>query len=125
VIQPQRTRFIDCESATAAVEFAMLLPVLAALIVGGIYVGLLVYSVSGLHWAVEQAARCYSVNAIQCSSASTAQTYAQNQYYGINTPTFIVSSASCGYQVTGTVTITFSAVLKNVSVPVSATSCYP
>ena len=103
----------------------MLLPALAALIVGGIYAGLLVYSIAGLHTAVEQAARCYSVSATQCSDSSTVQTYAQNEYHGISTPTFIVSSASCGHQVSGTVTIAFSAVLTEVSVPVKATSCFP
>ena len=122
---PQKAGLLACEGGNTAVEFAMLLPAMAALIVGGIYVGLLMYSVSGLHSAVEQAARCYAVNATQCSSVSTAQTYAQNQYYGINTPTFIASSAPCGHQVTGTVTIAFNAVLTNLSVPVSATSCFP
>jgi Flp pilus assembly protein TadG len=125
VIRQKPPRLIACRRGNAAVEFAMLLPVLAALIVGGIYAGLLVYSISGLHTAVEQAARCYSVSATQCSDSSTAQTYAQSQYHGISTPTFIVSSASCGHQVTGTVTIAFSAVLTEVSVPVTATSCFP
>ena len=121
----QTARFIACRRGTAAVEFAMLLPALAALIVGGIYVALLVYSIAGLHSAVEAAARCYSVSATQCSSASAAQTYAANQYYGIDTPTFIASAGACGHQVTGTVTIAFNAVLTDVSVPVTATSCFP
>jgi len=103
----------------------MLLPPLTALVVGGIYAGLVVYSIAGLHSAVEQAARCYSVSATQCSDSSTVQTYAQNQYYGISTPTFIVSAGSCGHQVTGTVTLEFSAIVKDVSIPVSATSCFP
>jgi Flp pilus assembly protein TadG len=125
VIRQQPTRLIACGRGNAAVEFAMLLPALATLIVGGIYVGLLMYSISGLHTAVEQAARCYSVSATQCNDSSAVQTYAQNQYYGISTPSFIASAASCGHQVSGSVTITFSAVLTEVTVPVSATSCFP
>jgi|SRR5215469_6171541 len=125
MIRQQTARLVACRRGTAAVELAMLLPALATLIVGGIYAGLLVHSIAGLHSAVEQAARCYSVSATQCSDSSTAQTYAQNQYHGISTPTFIVSTASCGHQVSGTVTIAFSAVLREVSVPVNATSCFP
>jgi Flp pilus assembly protein TadG len=125
MISRQTARLMACKGGAAAVEFAMVLPALAALIVGGIYVGLLVYSIAGLHTAVEQAARCYSVSTTQCSDSSAVQTYAQSQYYGISTPTFVVSSAACGHQVTGTVTIAFSAVVKDVSVPVTATSCFP
>jgi Flp pilus assembly protein TadG len=125
VIRRQTARLIACRSGNAAVEIAMLLPPLTALVVGGIYAGLVVYSIAGLHSAVEQAARCYSVSATQCSDSSTVQTYAQNQYYGISTPTFIVSAGSCGHQVTGTVTLEFSAIVKDVSIPVSATSCFP
>jgi hypothetical protein len=103
----------------------MVLPGLAALLVGGLYTGLLLYSAAGLHSAVEQAARCYSVNVGQCNSASATQTYAQTQYYGINSPTFTASIAPCGHQVAATVTIAFSAVVKDVSVPLGATACFP
>jgi Flp pilus assembly protein TadG len=125
VIGRHRSRLIACANGSVAVEFAMLLPALAGLIVGGIYVALLVYSAAGLHSAVEQAARCYSVNATQCSSASAAQTYAQGLYYGLNTPTFTASTAACGHQVTAKVTIAFTAVVTDLSVPVSAASCFP
>jgi len=125
MIRAQTAKLIACTGGNAAVELAMLLPALAALIVGGIYAGLLVYSIAGLHSAVAQAARCYSVSATQCNDSSTVQTYAQSQYYGISTPTFIASAGSCGHQVSASVTISFNAVLTNVSVPVSATSCFP
>src|SRR6202030_2245511 len=58
-------------------------PALAMLVVGTMSAGLVVYSAAGLHEAVEQAARCYSVNATQCNSATATQTYAQNSYYGV------------------------------------------
>jgi Flp pilus assembly protein TadG len=107
------------------VEFALVLPALAALVVGGLYTGLVVYSAAGLHSAVEQAARCYSVNVSQCNSASATQSYAQSQYYGINSPTFTASTQTCGHQVAATVTVAFSAVLANLSMPLSATACFP
>jgi Flp pilus assembly protein TadG len=121
----QRPGFSACDRGTTAVEFASVLPALAAMVVGGLYTGLVVYSAAGLHSAVEQAARCYSVNVSQCSVAADAQTYAQSQYYGINNPTFTASTQSCGHQVAGTVTLEIMAVLANFEVPLSATACFP
>jgi Flp pilus assembly protein TadG len=121
----RQSKFSACERASTAVEFGLVLPALAALVVGGLYTGLVVYSAAGLHGAVEQAARCYSVNVSQCSSASATQTYAQGQYYGINNPSFTASTQACGHQVAATVTIAFSAVLADLSFPLSATACFP
>jgi Flp pilus assembly protein TadG len=121
----QSRAFLTCDSGTTAAEFGMVLPAVAALIVGGLYTGIVVYSAAGLHQAVEQAARCYSVNAGQCGSESAAQTYAQSQYYGVNSPTFAASIQSCGHQVAATVTIPLIAVVENLSVPLSATACFP
>jgi Flp pilus assembly protein TadG len=107
------------------VEFALVLPALAMLVVGGLYTGLLMYSTAGLHNAVEQAARCYSVNVGKCNSASAAQTYAQSSYYGINTPTFTASTEACGHQVSATMTFVLDAAVASWSVPLSATACFP
>lgn len=113
-----------CERGGTAVEFGLLLPAFASLVVGTLYTGLCVYSASGLHSAVEQAARCYSVSTT-CSSASATETYAQAQYHGINTPTFNATTASCGHQVTGTVTVALNEVFSRLSIPLSATACFP
>jgi Flp pilus assembly protein TadG len=121
----QNPGITSCNSGAAAVEFALVLPVLAALLVGGIYAGLVVYSAAGLQTAVEQAARCYSVNGAQCGSASAAQTYAQSEYSGTNNPTFTASIQPCGHQVAATVTVPLIAVVVNLSVPLSATACFP
>lgn len=115
----------NCERGTAAVEFALILPALATLIVGTLSAGLVMYSVSGLHSAVETGARCYSVDNIDCASASATQTYAQSRYYGVSTPTFTASTPSCGHQVSGTLSIVFNAGVVNWTIPLSAVACYP
>jgi Flp pilus assembly protein TadG len=107
------------------VEFALVLPALAMLVVGGLYTGLLMYSAAGLHSAVEQAARCYSVNVGQCNSATAAQTYAQNSYYGINAPTFTASLQTCGHQVSATLSFVLDAAVASFNVPLTATACFP
>lgn len=118
-------QFVRCERGSTAVEMGLLLPAFASLIVGTLYAGLAVYSAAGLHSAVEQAARCYSVNATTCGSSDATVSYAQTQYHGINSPTFTASTASCGHQVNGTVTVGLNDVFANLSIPLSATACFP
>jgi len=125
VTSRQAARFGVCQSGATIVEFALILPALAALVVGGLYTALMIYSAAGLHSAVEDAARCYSVNATVCGSSAAAQTYAQSRYFGIDTPTFTATQAGCGHRVNATLTIAFSAVVTEVKVPLSATACFP
>lgn len=120
-----RPTIVGCEGGTAAVEFALVLPALAMLLVGILYAGIVMYSVAGLHSAVETGARCYSVNSGQCNSASAAQTYAQSSYYGVGSPTFTASTPSCGHQVSASLNIVFNAALAEWTIPLSATSCFP
>ena len=121
----QGAHFRACQSGATIVEFALILPALAALVVGGLYTALMIYSAAGLHSAVEDAARCYSVNATLCGSSAAAQTYAQSRYYGIDTPTFTATQVGCGHRVNATLTMAFSAVVTEVKVPLSATACFP
>jgi Flp pilus assembly protein TadG len=120
-----RNAFAKSESGAAAVEFALVLPSLAMLIVGTLYVGLVMYSAAGLHSAVEAAARCYSVDSIQCGSPSATQTYGAGRFYGVSTPTFTASLAACGHLVIATLSIDLSAGLAHWSIPLSASSCFP
>jgi len=117
--------FVTCQSGASAVEFALVAPLLFALLIGGVWTGLVVYSAAGLYDAAERAARCYSVNLVNCSTASQAQTYAKNAYYGINTPTFTASIQPCGHQVAATVNVELTAIITNIKVPLSATACFP
>jgi Flp pilus assembly protein TadG len=118
------SRLLGCERGATAVEFALLLPILASILLGIIWASLFTYSAASLHYAVEGAARCYSVGN-QCTSASAAQNYAKSRYYGANVPTFTASTAACGHQVSGTVTVAFSLALASWKVPLSATACFP
>ena len=118
-------KFASSAEGTAAVEFAFVMPAFLALTLGTITASILLYSNVSLQKAVEAGARCFSVNASECASASAAQTYAQGQYHGINSPTFTASTPSCGHQVVGAVTLQIEAVVTNISLPLSATACFP
>jgi Flp pilus assembly protein TadG len=121
----QRTAMTACESASVAVEFAIVLPVVAMAIVATLFAGTLAFSAASLNDAVEQAARCYALGSSQCSSASTTQAYAQSRYRGISHPTFTATILSCGYQVTGTLTFPFDAAEASWAVPLNAIACSP
>jgi Flp pilus assembly protein TadG len=103
----------------------MVLPALAMLLVGGLYTGLLMYSIAGLHNAVEQAARCLSVDAGRCGSTSAAQGYAQSNYFGAGSPTFTASVAPCGNRVSASLTFVLDAAVASWTIPLAATACYP
>jgi Flp pilus assembly protein TadG len=107
-----------------AAEFALLFPALVSILLGIIWASLLAYSTASLHYAVEAAARCYSVES-QCATISAAQSYANGRYFGVNVPTFVASNATCGHQVSGTVNVSFNLALGSWNIPLSATACFP
>ena len=117
--------FAICDRGTTAVEFALVMPAFLALVLGGLSVCVLMYSNGNLQDAVEHGARCYSVDTGTCGSAAAVQTYAQGFYHGAGTPTFTASTPACGHQVIGSVTLELAGVVTNISVPLSASACFP
>jgi hypothetical protein len=95
------------------------------LVLGILSASIGVFAAASLHFAVEGAARCYSVNSAQCGTAAAVQTYAQALYQGPSSPTFLASTPSCGHQVTGTLNYVLDAVLQQWTIPLSATACFP
>jgi Flp pilus assembly protein TadG len=116
---------MSCESGSAAVEFALVIPPFIMLILGILSACLAVFTAASLHYAVEGAARCYSVNSTQCGTATAAQTYARALYQGPNSPTFVASTPSCGHQVSGTLNYVLDAFSQQWTIPLSATACFP
>lgn len=114
-----------CESGSAAVEAAVVLPAFILLLVGILSACIAVFAAASLHFAVEGAARCYSVNSSQCSTAAAAMAYAQGLYQGPGRPTFVASTPSCGHQVSGSLNYVLDAILQQWTIPLSATACFP
>jgi Flp pilus assembly protein TadG len=121
-----RFAFFKDNSGTTAIEFAIVAPVFLGLLVGMLYLCLALFSASSLHYAVEEGARCASVKTTICTSPLTTVAYAQNAYYGAAiSPTFNYSTAACGKQVTGTANFTANLMLTTVTIPMSASACFP
>jgi Flp pilus assembly protein TadG len=118
--------FRENSKGTATIEFALVFPMFLTLLIGGFFCAFLLFTAGGLHYAVERAARCASVQTSVCSDATSTQDYALAQFsgYGV-TPTFTATSAACGQQVTGSTNFSFNFFVRTVAVPLSATACYP
>lgn len=118
--------FLVQESGATAIEFGLVLPVLIMMILGVISFSMLGGAVSGMHYAVEEAARCYAVNKTACPSSSAAATFARSRYLGPEVdPVFEASNTGCGFTVSGTGTFQFELAVVSLNVPLSASACYP
>ena len=121
----QLRRFGDASGA-AALEFAIVGPVFILFMIGSVYTCMMLFAESSMQYAVEAGARCASVQTTVCTSSSTTTAYAQNAYYGpLISPTFTYAAATCGHQVSSTVTFGYNFGYLNLSVPLTATACYP
>jgi Flp pilus assembly protein TadG len=125
---------VDARGAAAA-EFALTIPALCALLFGSIGLSTMMSVTSALHFAVEKAARCASINAAltgvtTCSGSTNVQTYATSQYKGpaltgLAFTLTAATTANCGNRVVGSGTYVLRTGLATVSVPVTAAACYP
>jgi Flp pilus assembly protein TadG len=125
-------RFVADQTGSTATEFVLVLTPLILLTLGAINLALMVYTVSTLHFAVQDAARCASVRPTVCNSA-TIQDYGAGNYGGMTAPPAFVltkelaSSATCpdGNLVTATANYNFTTGMTSMIVPLSASACYP
>jgi hypothetical protein len=112
-------------AGTTAVEFAILLPAFLALVVGSVNVAIGLFTVTSLNFAVQQAARCASVDATDCGDADAIQTYAGGRFYAPGHPTFVYTASACGNLVSGAIDYRISAIVASFTVPISASACFP
>jgi Flp pilus assembly protein TadG len=133
--------YIREERAASAVEFALVIPLAAILILSTIHMSLVLYSANNLHFATEQTARCMAVSAnvlaakptatTPCPStaAASVQGYGAARYVGPDIgPTFTLgTTAACANakQLTGSGTYNMSMGFASFPITVSAAACFP
>lgn len=121
-----RRAIIEAQGGGAAVEYALILPVFIALMIGALSMGSLSMAANSLHYAVQDAARCAAVKTTICSDATTTTTYAQGRYSGPQiAPVFSYSTGGCGHTVTASATYPLSIAVATFNVPLSASACFP
>jgi Flp pilus assembly protein TadG len=89
-------RLIDDDSGANAVEFAFVLPLLIAMIVGVIEGNRLLWTRQAIQTAASNAARCMSVGSEGCDTAAGARLYARQRAdkMGISVPLSAITVAS-------------------------------
>jgi Flp pilus assembly protein TadG len=133
-------RFLKEDRGASTVEFVLVMPLLAVLLMGTIYTCFMMYATATLHYTVESAARCYAVNyvfganAARCGTAAATQAYALSTYRGpgmtpaLTTASFLVTDdATCNGKKVSVVNAGYRlrTGIMTVSVPISASACFP
>lgn len=119
-------RFSISADGASALEFAIVAPAFLTCLVGAFYVCEMAFASVCLNYAVESAARCYSVKTTVCTDASSTQTYATSHFVGPKvSPTFVASTATCGHKVTGSINFTLDLGVSKQVLPINASSCAP
>ncbi len=103
----------------------MVAPVFILLLVGTVSLCVALFLVGSLHYAVEEGARCASVKTTVCTNASSIVSYTQNQYFGPSAPNFTYAAAACGNSVSASLSYVVNLGITEVTVPVTASACFP
>jgi Flp pilus assembly protein TadG len=121
-----RNNFPADQNGAAAIEFAIVGPVFLLMVIGLIYGCLMLFGIASLHYAVEEGARCASVKTTVCTDSASTVSYTQAAYQGpVMSPTFTSTTAACGHSVTGHANFDFNFAVADLTVPLSATACFP
>jgi Flp pilus assembly protein TadG len=113
---------------STSIEFAIVALPLVMFIIGLMEFGMAIWTQSAMQFAVEQAARCATVNTTLCATPAQVTTYASSVLLapGASSISFSFIAATCGNQVSATTTFSLllSAMFPN-AFTLSAMSCHP
>lgn len=116
------------DTGGAAVEFALVVPALFLVLIGGFYLALMLFASSSMQYAVEAGARCAAISTTTCGDATATQNYARGKFLAssVGTPVFTANlAAACGHFVSANMTYSFNVGVTRLSVPLASTACYP
>ena len=135
MVHAPRFSFIFRRRGAAAIEYAVVLPVLLIFVLGIMDTGRLLWAYVTIYRATEVAARCAIIaaavpTAVNCTTSAKTQTYAVAAAWGltIGAAAFTVSNPACGMQVHASYTFDsyiFSFAAPSKTIPLTATVCYP
>jgi Flp pilus assembly protein TadG len=111
---------------SAAVELALVSPVLFMFVFGVAECGRAVWLKTALDYSVAEAARCASINPTVCGSVSDIESYAAARSgSGVAASAFSVTTPSCGNQVSANYPMALLIPFLDLSVTLTAQACYP
>jgi Flp pilus assembly protein TadG len=111
---------------SAAVQFGIVAPSLLLFVFGIIEIGRMLWTLSALHYSVEEAARCASINAMTCGTASKVQAFAAARSGGsFASSVFTASTTGCGKRVSASYPMQLNIPFTSYAVTLTAQACYP
>jgi Flp pilus assembly protein TadG len=116
------------ERGAAAVEFAIILPILLVCVLGLIEFARAIWTQAALDYAVQAAARCAAVDPLTCGTVAQTQQYATTRAPGLSLPAsaFTVTNPACGVQVAASLAFDFLVPeLLPYSQTLNARACFP
>ena len=109
-----------------AEEFALVATPIVFLLLGTMEVGRGLWIQNALNHSVEEAARCASINVINCNTSAQIKSFAAGVAgAGFASSVFTPSTASCGNKVTASYPMTLAIPFVSTSITLTAQSCYP
>ncbi len=122
-------QFMREERGVVAAEFALVIGFVIIIVFGVVNAGMLFFSFSNLHMAVEDTSRWASIRrTIDGTLPGSAAVQTQGDYFysGVTaTPTFTATTATCGVQVTATTTFTILLGIGSTPMAMTASHCAP
>ena len=119
-------RFARSEAGNPAVEFGLLAPVLLMFIFGIAEGGRLLWTLNALHYSVQEAARCASINKTTCGTATQIENFAAGRSgAGFASSLFTATVAACGNRVSASYAMPLNFPFVSHSISLTAQSCYP
>jgi Flp pilus assembly protein TadG len=119
-------RFASDEAGNPAVEFGLLAPALLLFIFGIAEGGRLLWTVNALHYSVQEAARCASINKTTCGTSTQIQSFAAGRSgASFNASVFTATVTGCGNRVSASYTMPLNIPFMTHSISLTAQSCYP
>jgi Flp pilus assembly protein TadG len=110
----------------SAVEFGIIAPAFLVLLIGTIEVGRMLWMVNALHYSVQEAARCASINTTTCGTSSQIKDFAASRSgAGLSSSVFTAAVATCGNQVSANYPMPLNIPFFSSSITLTARSCYP
>jgi Flp pilus assembly protein TadG len=121
-------RFFGAIGGSTAIEFALIAPVIISLFFGMFEFARAIWTQSVLDYAVEEAARCASVNTGTCGTNGATQNYAATSTGALALPANIFTSSSpagCSHQVTASYPFHFVLSIFNYNITLTSQACSP
>src|SRR5215471_6234486 len=120
------SRFARADAGNLSIELGLLAPVMILFIFAVAEGGHLLWTVNALHYSVQEAARCASVDSTTCGSATQIQSFAAGRSgAGFPSSAFTATVVSCGNRVSASYSMPLNIPFMPHSISLSAQSCYP